>query len=157
MTRLEAPRYSTLSLVVQLQKKQTTVATEFTLIRQGRHCSISTCVEVVERSGGRGVPEADASVCCAAARCKQAVLVRGPGDGLHRRCVVGELQHRVGGLLGPDVQLVVVPARGDLPVIRGPLQPAHLHEISHSSCLTDTSPRPASSCVETPSARIQSQ
>ena len=86
-----------------------------------------TCVEVIERGGRRSVPEAYASVRCASPGSQQAMLVGGPGDGLHCSCVVRELQHRGAGLLVPDVQLVVVAARRYLPVVRRPFQPAHLH------------------------------
>ena len=51
----------------------------------------------------------------------------GPRDGLHGGVVVAELDDRRRGVEVPDVELVVVAAAGDLPVVRGPLETAHLH------------------------------
>lgn len=86
-----------------------------------------TCVKVIQGGGGSGVPEPYASVCCASSGREQAMLVRRPGNGLDRCCVVRELEHWAAGLLVPDVKLVVVAARRYLPVVWRPLQPTHLH------------------------------
>lgn len=51
---------------------------------------------------------------------------KGMADGLSRHLVVVEAEHGLGGGGGPAVQLVVVAARRQLPVVRRPLQPAHL-------------------------------
>ena len=72
-------------------------------------------------------------------------------SGLPLHLVVVEAQDGLGGGGGPAVQLVVVAARRQLPVVRRPLQPAHLPHIMaplqsgiwwSSSCSTDTSQQP---------------
>lgn len=74
------------------------------------------------------VPEADAAVRRAAARGQEPALVRRPGDGLDGRRVVREALDGAVAVLreAPDEELVVVAARGQLGVIEGPAQAAHL-------------------------------
>lgn len=99
---------------------------------------------MAQSRGSGSVPEAYASVSCAAAGRQEAMLVWGPRDGLNCRCVVAELQHWAGGVQAPDVQLVVVASRGNLPVIWGPLQATHLHTLkcaSRAACDDITSGR----------------
>ncbi len=85
-----------------------------------------TCVYAVQCSVGGRVPEADATICCSTSRCKQAVLVGGPCNGLHSCIVVAELDDRRCGVQIPDVQLVVIAAAGNLSVIWRPFQATHL-------------------------------
>ena len=66
------------------------------------------CVDGGQRHVVHRVPEADAPICCAPARGQQAMLVRRPRDGLHRRLVLIELQDRLVTLQGPHAKLVVV-------------------------------------------------
>lgn len=89
-----------------------------------------TCVYAVQSSIGGRVPEADAAISCSTTRCKQAVLVRRPCNGLHSCIVIAELDDRRCGVQVPDVQLVVIAAAGNLSVIRRPFQATHLESCS---------------------------
>lgn len=51
-----------------------------------------------------------------------------PGNGLHCCIVVAKLDDWRCGVEIPDVQLVVIAAAGNLPVIWGPFQTTHLQE-----------------------------
>lgn len=64
------------------------------------------------------------------------MLVGAPRDGLHRRGVLGELEHGRGRGGVPHKQVVVVAPGGKLAVVVGPLQAAHLHSAR-------TCPRPS--------------
>ena len=86
-------------------------------------------VDARERRRGLRVPEADAPVGRAAARCEQAVLVRRPGDGLDRGGVLIKAQDWRRRVRRPDVQLVVVAARRKLLPVEGPAQAAHLVRV----------------------------
>jgi len=90
-----------------------------------------TCVYAVQCSVGGRVPEADAAISCSPARCKQAVLVGRPCNGLHSCVVVAEFNDRRCGVQVPDVQLVVIAAAGNLSVIWRPFQATHLKPHEH--------------------------
>ena len=85
-----------------------------------------TCVYAVQSSIGGRVPEADAAISCSTTRCKQAVLMRRPCNGLHSCVVVAELDDRRCGVQVPDVQLVVIATTSNLSVIWRPFQATHL-------------------------------
>ena len=65
------------------------------------------------------------------------------------------LQHGAGGVQAPDVQLVVVAARGHLPVVRGPLQAAHLirqsTRVVSIGCASWLTTVPSNDCTNLPS------
>lgn len=54
------------------------------------------------------------------------MLVGGPGNGLDSCRMVTELEQWTGGVLVPDIQLVVIATGGNLPVIWRPLKATHL-------------------------------
>ena len=60
----------------------------------GQVADLGAGVGALQRLAGQRVPEADAAVGRAAAAGQQAVLVRRPGDGLHRSQVLCVLLHR---------------------------------------------------------------
>eukprot|EP00241_Pyramimonas_parkeae_P008863 CAMPEP_0114241028 /NCGR_PEP_ID=MMETSP0058-20121206/9419_1 /TAXON_ID=36894 /ORGANISM="Pyramimonas parkeae, CCMP726" /LENGTH=81 /DNA_ID=CAMNT_0001353537 /DNA_START=552 /DNA_END=797 /DNA_ORIENTATION=+ len=73
-----------------------------------------------------GVPESNTAIGGASTRGQKPVLVGAPRDGLHRRGVLGELEHGRGRGGVPHKQVVVVAPGGKLAVVVGPLQAAHL-------------------------------
>ena len=90
-----------------------------------------TCVYAVQSSIGGRVPEADAAISCSTTRCKQAVLMGRPCNGLHSCVVVAELDDRRCGVQVPDVQLVVIATTGNLSIIRRPFKPHTWSHIAH--------------------------
>ncbi len=85
-----------------------------------------TCVYTVQCSIGGRVPEADTAISRSTTRCKQAVLVGRPCNGLHSCIVITELDDRRCGVQVPDVQLVVIATTGNLSVVWRPFQATHL-------------------------------
>ena len=79
----------------------------------------------------QSVPEPDVPVRRAAPAGQEAVVVGRPGDGLDSSHVVAVGLH--GSRLGaaPNEQFVVVAAAGEVLVVRGPLESAHLLPVSH--------------------------
>ena len=75
---------------------------------------------------GQGVSEFDRSVGSSSSRNKESVLVRGPGHGLDCSQMIVVLVNRLGRVIVPYEQFVIIAARANLLLIRGPLQPANL-------------------------------
>lgn len=73
-----------------------------TIWSRAYHAYLAACVHAVEHRVGTGVPEAYATVRCAATAGQQAVLVGRPGDRLDCCCVLGEARKwlAVAGLQG---------------------------------------------------------
>ncbi|KAG5461241.1 MAG: hypothetical protein BJ554DRAFT_6597, partial [Olpidium bornovanus] len=96
--------------------------------RQGNPRETHLTARVVGRQSGadRRVPQAYVLVGGPAAAGEDALLVRAPGDGLHRGGVLVEQVERVRADAVPHDELVVVAARGQLVVGHVPLQPADL-------------------------------
>ena len=97
------------------------------VLREHEVAHLAPCLHVADRLEGPRVPEPDALVRRPAPARKQAVLVRRPGDRLHRRQVTRELSlRRVAVLQAPHEEPVVVPARSELLLVEAPLKPADL-------------------------------
>ena len=86
-----------------------------------------TCVDGIQWRSCGSVPESDALVSSATARSNQPMLVGRPGQGFDCGLVIRESDHWGGVVQPPDVELIVVAARGQLSIIRRPLQSADLH------------------------------
>lgn len=71
----------------------------------GQVADLGAGVGALQRLARQRVPEADAAVGGAPARCQQPVLVGRPGDGLHRRQVLRVLLHREHTRVVPHQQL----------------------------------------------------
>ena len=89
-----------------------------------------TCVYAVQGGIGGGVAKAYATVSSTPSAGQQAMLMGRPGYRLHSSRMVAKAQDGRIRVLGPDEELIVVPAACNLSVIRRPLQPADLYQAA---------------------------
>ena len=77
----------------QLILTETMTGTYFSLmLRPKEGANLTTSVDRVQDRAGIRIPELDGAICGAAAACEQPPMERTPGQGLHRRLVMGQCE-----------------------------------------------------------------
>lgn len=87
-------------------------------------------VHALQWLAGERIPESYTPVGCASPASQQPVLVGRPGDGLHGRQVVRVGLHGRYIVHVPHKQLIVIAPRGQVLVVRWPLQPTHFLSVA---------------------------
>lgn len=135
------------------------------VLRPGQIAHLRASVHALHGLTRQRIPEAYATIRCAAPAGQQPVMMWRPGDCLHRRHVFRIRLHRIGCMLIPHIQTIVVATAGQILIVWRPFQPAHLLSMASKTplrlqlgctcvSLYDPSiPRPTRQDVTVPSQR----
>lgn len=135
------------------------------MLRPGQIAHLRASVHALHGLTRQRIPEAYATIRCAAPAGQQPVMMWRPGDCLHRRHVFRIRLHRIGCMLIPHIQTIVVATAGQILIVWRPFQPAHLLSMASKTplrlqlgctcvSLYDPSiPRPTRQDVAVPSQR----